>query len=141
MWFFETGVTHLLGRKYQNRCWVGITKIWYTFSKNRVTLSLIFKLLYPLINSKCVILMRKRVNFKLKWMKNYDTKKIKTLVTCTCVMRLVIFNNVCSIQISYLDEFPLSNLFIQLIQPTSLVAGLLANLVCVLFGLALKSYT
>jgi len=32
MWFFETGVTHLLGRKYQNRCWVGITATWYTFS-------------------------------------------------------------------------------------------------------------
>ena len=28
MWFFETSVTHLLGR----RCWVSITKIWYTFS-------------------------------------------------------------------------------------------------------------
>ena len=32
MWFFETSVTHLLSRKYQNRCWVGITEIWYTFS-------------------------------------------------------------------------------------------------------------
>ena len=32
MLFFETGVTHLLGRKYQNRCCVGITEIWYTFS-------------------------------------------------------------------------------------------------------------
>ena len=32
MWFFETGVTHLLGRKYQNRCWVGITETCYTFS-------------------------------------------------------------------------------------------------------------
>ena len=28
MWFFETSITHLLGR----RCWVSITKIWYTFS-------------------------------------------------------------------------------------------------------------
>ena len=32
MWFFETGVTYLLSRKYQNRCWVGITETWYTFS-------------------------------------------------------------------------------------------------------------
>ena len=26
-------------------------------------------------SSKCVILMRKRLNIKLEWMKNYDTKK------------------------------------------------------------------
>ena len=32
MWFFEIGVTHLLGRKYQNRCWIDIIEIWYTFS-------------------------------------------------------------------------------------------------------------
>jgi len=35
MWFFETGVTHLLGRKCQNKCWVGITETWYTFSRER----------------------------------------------------------------------------------------------------------
>jgi len=35
MWFFEIGITHLLGRKYQNRCWVDITKTWYTFSFDR----------------------------------------------------------------------------------------------------------
>ena len=35
MWFFETVVTYLLGRKYQNRCWVGITETWYTFSELR----------------------------------------------------------------------------------------------------------
>ena len=32
IWFFEIGVTHLLSRKYQNRCWIGITETWYTFS-------------------------------------------------------------------------------------------------------------
>ena len=32
MWFFETGVTYLLDRKYQNRYWVGIIETWYTFS-------------------------------------------------------------------------------------------------------------
>ena len=30
MWFFETSVS---GRKYKNRCWVGITETWYTFSQ------------------------------------------------------------------------------------------------------------
>ena len=35
MWFFEICVTHLLGRKYQNRYWVGITETWYTSSKSR----------------------------------------------------------------------------------------------------------
>ena len=30
MWFFETGVTHLLDKKYQNKYWVGITETWYT---------------------------------------------------------------------------------------------------------------
>ena len=34
---FETCVTHLLGRKYQNKYWVGITEIWYTFSFFRIT--------------------------------------------------------------------------------------------------------
>ena len=35
MWFFETGVTHLLDKKYQNRGWVGITETWYIFSLYR----------------------------------------------------------------------------------------------------------
>ena len=34
--------------------------------KNRATFLLIFKLLYPLINSKCLMLMRKHVKLKLK---------------------------------------------------------------------------
>ena len=37
MWFFETGVTYSLGRKYQNRYWVGITETYYTFSWDRDT--------------------------------------------------------------------------------------------------------
>ena len=35
MWFFETSVTHLLGKKYKNRYWVGNTETWYTFSWER----------------------------------------------------------------------------------------------------------
>ena len=40
MWFFETSVTHLLDRNYQNRCWVDITGIWYTFSYFRALVSM-----------------------------------------------------------------------------------------------------
>ena len=36
MWFFETNVTHLLDKKYQNKYWIGITKTWYTLSSRRL---------------------------------------------------------------------------------------------------------
>ena len=43
---------------------------------------------------KCVILMRKLVNLKLEWMKNYDTKKKKKPV----IMVSLVFGWFCSRQ-------------------------------------------
>ena len=46
MWFFEIGITHLLGKKYQNRYWGGSFKIWYTFSRS-APVSLVIPYPYP----------------------------------------------------------------------------------------------